>query len=408
MNLNFDSIDEYYNNNTINPYYSNNIEYFEVDSDQNEINNYEENNDEEEYINEEEDNKEDNIKNKFKDFGNYKCGYPFKVKGKLIKSKKIAKNKDSDKMWNTCVDECLKDDKCVAFGLNNKFTVCKTYSDVESITNNKSKTNFTCVKKINGTRCEVPLGTIPMPKTEEELNYDNNNIKPKSDSNSNSNTKMTKGKNACALAQLDLLFDTITGYKEKKEEDLDEDLEETEEIDEIIYNNTNNNTNNNTINNTNNNKVIIESETQPIQQPQQILPEHSISKPQQKIYVDSDCFMKNMQNLKNNSNNFMLDLSLLTSNIKSCAYVAKNEPVPPMMSTINPTTNLVDQVISKIEIPKPSTIDLNKKEGFESMNNSTNTDIFDRLFSSDLLKLIVIIVIIYFLIFTKSDKKKNN
>ena len=76
-----------------------------------------------------------------------------------------------------------------------------------------------------------------------------------------------------------------------------------------------------------------------------------------------------------------------------------------MNNKIDKTSNFVDQVISKIDIPKPEIVNLptnyvNIQENFESDNN------FD-WFSSDLFRVIIIIILLYLLIFNNCNKKKE-
>jgi len=119
-----------------------------------------------------------------------------------------------------------------------------------------------------------------------------------------------------------------------------------------------------------------------------------------KIYVDLNCFMNKMQNFSSHSDNIMIDVNLLTSNIKSCAYVSKTDEISKMNK---PQGNLVDQVTSLIDIPKVESIDLDKfkiRENFEQVGNKNSENNYN-LFSSDLIKIIIIILIMYMIIFRK-------
>ena len=42
------------------------------------------------------------------------------------------------------------------------------------------------------------------------------------------------------------------------------------------------------------------------------------------IFVDLNCFMNNIEVLKHHTDNMMIDLSILLSNVKSCSYVKKH------------------------------------------------------------------------------------
>lgn len=80
------------------------------------------------------------------------------------------------------------------------------------------------------------------------------------------------------------------------------------------------------------------------------------------IYVDLNCFLKNIEVLKNHSENTLIDLELLTSNIKSCSYIKKKPNLffDETQSNVRTgeTDELIDKITSKIEIPQPSTVKL--------------------------------------------------
>ena len=157
------------------------------------------------------------------------------------------------------------------------------------------------------------------------------------------------------------------------------------------------------------------------------------------IYVDLSCFLNNINVLKNHSDNIMVDLNLITANIKSCSYVSKkyldntakdmnNNTINNSISnTINNITNestkkdylpsIIDKIATNIEIPKPSTVklynvpasvlvastpendysrnvmDLTRREPFE--NISCNWSL------QDIAKIILIIIILIILINNK-------
>src|SRR3990167_3874554 len=79
------------------------------------------------------------------------------------------------------------------------------------------------------------------------------------------------------------------------------------------------------------------------------------------IYVDLDCFMKNINILYNRTDNMMIDLSLLLSNIKTCSYVKKT--LGNFKSEIGSkdkmdSNQLLEQISSKINIPQPNMVKL--------------------------------------------------
>jgi hypothetical protein len=94
------------------------------------------------------------------------------------------------------------------------------------------------------------------------------------------------------------------------------------------------------------------------------------------IFVDLGCFLNKMETLKNHSDNLMVDLQLLISNLKSCSYIKKmeqknnilNNPFKPIDdSNMEPDNNYNSNV------PKQDTIKVfNSKASVLYTNNPTN------------------------------------
>lgn len=134
------------------------------------------------------------------------------------------------------------------------------------------------------------------------------------------------------------------------------------------------------------------------------------------IYVDLDCFMKNIQVLQNHTDNMMIDLSLLLSNIKSCSYVKKSKKDVVLSNNLN-AQEALNQMTSKIEIPQPDIVKLKNIEDnllvYGQSNNETPVlEVIKEPFNTyeetqnnwsiyDLLKIIIIIIILVLLIFRK-------
>jgi len=137
------------------------------------------------------------------------------------------------------------------------------------------------------------------------------------------------------------------------------------------------------------------------------------------VYVDLDCFMNNIDVLKNHTDNMLIDLSLLTSNIKSCSYVKKNtisNTLPTFNRNNSEAERIVNEITSKIEIPQPGVVKLQNlqanvlistpnerspaqyleivKEPFESDSNYNWS-------YSDFFKIVLILIILALLIFRK-------
>ena len=63
------------------------------------------------------------------------------------------------------------------------------------------------------------------------------------------------------------------------------------------------------------------------------------------IFVDLNCFMNNIEVLKHHTDNMMIDLSILLSNVKSCSYVKKHHKYK-------------EDVLDRIKIPTPDVVRL--------------------------------------------------
>jgi len=137
------------------------------------------------------------------------------------------------------------------------------------------------------------------------------------------------------------------------------------------------------------------------------------------VYVDLDCFMKNINVLQNHTDNMMIDLSLLLSNIKTCSYVKKTGSSKMTPGKMN-TKQLIDQITSKINIPEPDVVKLKNikadilvtepnsnspsqllevsKEPFESSTETKKTKSYNWSYQ-DLVMVVILVVLIYLLIF---------
>ena len=140
------------------------------------------------------------------------------------------------------------------------------------------------------------------------------------------------------------------------------------------------------------------------------------------VYVDLNCFMKNIQVLQNHTDNMMIDLSLLLSNIKSCSYIKKSKKVNVLnqSNSSNIDSNqIVNQITSKIYIPQPDIVKLqNLKANLLVSNSGNNTnsvkvlEVTKEPFESnssnqsdwsyyDFIKVVILVIILIFLIFRK-------
>ena len=132
------------------------------------------------------------------------------------------------------------------------------------------------------------------------------------------------------------------------------------------------------------------------------------------VYVDLGCFLGNMKNLEEHTDNMMIDLSLLVSNIKSCSYVKKTDEDRKMKNE----QNLLDKIRNNIEIPQPDTVKLVNMPATvivttNSKNPKSNNQIlglsaepFENIEENypwiyEMLKIILLIFIIWLLIYKK-------
>jgi hypothetical protein len=142
------------------------------------------------------------------------------------------------------------------------------------------------------------------------------------------------------------------------------------------------------------------------------------------IYVDLACFMEKMNSLRHHSSNMMVDLSLLTSNLKTCSYVKKIEdPKSPSSlskdsspNSSNKNDELISNVAKSLTMPKPDTVKLinqpatilmttgssnplennltlGVRETFENVNNNDNRTLIWLV-----IVIIVIIILLFFLL----------
>jgi hypothetical protein len=95
------------------------------------------------------------------------------------------------------------------------------------------------------------------------------------------------------------------------------------------------------------------------------------------IYVDLSCFLSKMDILKNHSDNLMIDLQLLITNLKSCSYIKKvSTPTPspnPFQPINGPSVNPNDSPTSPVIMPTQETIKVyNSQASVLYTNNPSN------------------------------------
>lgn len=373
----------------------------------------------------------------------YKCSDAYEIiDDEKQKSTNYINFTDSE-----CKEKCMNNNDCVAFNYNSSIKVCQTLSNATSLYN-LNKDNTFCVKKNSYSICDIPKTSIPLPGMKTMAETTEFSPKAMVDKVKKPTCKIN---NTYAFAQLDNLFEKIQNKNESKSDNFvfpeivnnvgpiinkinDPTINNTGEafidaeafsespmfpkfcdtllgtIDKCKLNIDNKNLPSNNIDNKNmnfENFSNIEMDRFQNMSEQEMARMRNMSEQEMnkdmlkpKIYVDLNCFMNKMQNFSSHSDNIMIDVNLLTSNIKSCAYVSKTDEISKMNK---PQGNLVDQITALIDIPKVESIDLDKlkiRENFEQVENKNSQNNFN-LFSSDLIKIIIIILIMYMVLFRK-------
>ena len=116
------------------------------------------------------------------------------------------------------------------------------------------------------------------------------------------------------------------------------------------------------------------------------------------IYVDLNCFMKNIDMLKNHSSNTMIDLDVLLGNIKGCSYVNKNKNSDEMTMDIKQDSIKIMNRSANVLINDRNNDMLDITEGFEQENTS----------NVDYTWFWIIIIIIIIVVVYKYAFKNNN
>ena len=325
---------------------------------------------------------------------NYQCSDGYNVKGTTL-------NKDlTGVSLVDCKNMCIgSGNDCIGFNYDNSNKKCTMKKDTSSLINSQSSSTL-CIKKSAGnTSCKV------------NNNYTNDNtIKAFNDLDSifNNNTQLSpQNLNTVATS---IVPSDITSTSIEPTNVVPTNVVPTNVVIptqkypmEIPSINTNQPINTDILaktkfaNSNDENKVNIENNSQG-------------------VYVDLDCFMKNINILQNRTDNMMIDLSLLLSNIKTCSYIKKNTSNTKVSLEKMDMPELINQITSKINIPEPDTVKLKNinvdllvrndgsnsstqllevvKEPFTSDYNSTSNWIY-----KDFVLVIILVILLCLLIF---------
>lgn len=309
---------------------------------------------------------------------NFQCSDGYAVKGSNLG--KVFENSNLNDCKTMCVSAGTD---CIGFNFNTKNNVCTLKKNASSMDNNNNST--LCIKKSAG-KAGCKVGT-----------KDNNN-----------NSDSVK-----AFNELDSIFNEQTNPTDSNQQNQNTmpgstpnsmNPEYPMEIPSVET--TNQNTNAET-------EMETEMESETMSGP-------NMGNNPPGVYVDLDCFMKNINVLQNRTDNMMIDLSLLLSNIKTCSYVKKTTS-DNKLSLKNKKMNskqLIEQITSKINIPQPDTVQLKNVKADVLVSNGTNSpsqilEITKEPFATnsetksynwdykDLVFVVIIVILIYLLIFRK-------
>ncbi len=296
----------------------------------------------------------------------YQCSDNYIISGQNMLSGNLS--------VDLCKKSCQSDINCVGFDYNNNTKTCNLFKNVDSLST-PDPNSFFCIRKKSG-MCKINQNS----KSEES---EEESEKASGTSTNTSTTTTQEIKNMISSQNESL------NYKKSYDELLNDFKSRLDILNNLVSQNT---ALLSSIDNINKGLTNIDNRFVNSQSVQQELSENnklfSIVKAEnedykreidkynsmikelelklskkcdrENIYVDLNCYLGKMETLRNHSDNMMVDLSVLASNIKSCSYVnkAKSQPVK--------TASLTDQVIDKIVMPTPNEVSLSSILGNQS------------------------------------------
>jgi hypothetical protein len=353
---------------------------------------------------------------------NYQCSDGFSVKGNNLGNE--IKNNSLIDCKNKCVE--LGSD-CIGFNFDTSKNICTLKKNASSLIND-AMTSTLCIKKSAGNKnCKVNNNTINSTnsvkafndldsifKNDKNLNQKNlasispelinsmspeliNSISPEliNSMGSNSMGSNSMGSNSMGSNSMGSNSMGSNSMGSNPMDSKDTKLNYPMNIPSV-----------NTISNIPL-ESVMETETNNIKNNM----ENNMENNYQGVYVDLDCFMKNINVLQHHTDNMMIDLSLLLSNIKSCSYVKKNNITTKLSNDKMNSNELINQITSKINIPKPDIVKLKNIKADLLIANNVNSgkgqvlEVTKEPFTSNYdnnynnIYLIVVIFIIIFIIY---------
>ena len=306
---------------------------------------------------------------------NYQCSDNVEITGNTIGS--LITNT----ALNTCKLKCIDEKKCIGFDYDNSSSTCSLKNTVDDLTKSKDN-NVMCIKKTSS-KCKDKSQIDPAIEAENIINKHSQSTNNKSSMMPNSSSMMPNSSmipnSSSAMSNSSSLMPNSSSAMSNEGMNI--------------------NTQNSKINNLQN------TLTKPVQSLKS-----NECKPDT-IFVDLSCFLEKMDVLKNHTDNMMIDLQLLISNLKSCSFVKKNNPTQTPnneneLKPINENNQNTDDTIMQ-----PETIKVyNSKASILYTNNPSNnanmmlglSEPFEHLekqtplMSNFTLKLIVLLIVLIF------------
>jgi hypothetical protein len=294
----------------------------------------------------------------------YQCSDNYVITGQNILSGNLS--------VDLCKKSCQSDVNCVGFDYNNNTKTCNLYKNVDSLST-PDPNSFFCIRKKSG-MCKLNQKSEKSEESEES---------EEEQQKTSSTTSTQEIKNMMSNQQENL------NYKKSYDELLNDFKTRLDVLNSLVSQNTALMSSIDSINkgltNIDNRFVNAQSVQQELSENNKLFSivkaenedykreidkynsmikelELKLSKKcdRENIYVDLNCYLGKMETLKNHSENMMVDLSVLASNIKSCSYVNKSKSRPIK------TSSLTEQVIDKIVIPTPNEVSLSSILGTSS------------------------------------------
>jgi hypothetical protein len=235
----------------------------------------------------------------------YQCSDNVQITGNAIGSS-IAGSTLSN-----CKTECKSEGSCVGFDFDNSSSSCTLKNSITDLSSIKQN-NVMCVKKTSSA-CKVTPQTDPATEAERVMNSENT----EQEQRSNPNGPLPPG--VVAPPSGGMTNPPIQSEKTTN--------------------------------------PLLSTPTPTKQIPQPTAPEKSGKCKSDTIFIDLPCFLSKMDVLKNHSDNLMIDLQLLITNLKSCGYVKKAaKKKSPSTNPFKPISESDDASFSSQQSENSSTV----------------------------------------------------